>query len=155
MSNGNLTIFNLECEGYERSISQCHPQRKKMGSGVCDHHPNFGLRCLPFHHPESRSALGHWRGVRFESALYSKSLSSDNTLYVSTSKSVLRNVEIQGAGRGFFKGKPNATSAIETWGVPPVMEHITVHNSAYNGKNLKRHFMKWARNHDLNEPRYL
>ena len=72
--------------------------------------------------------------LRFESAPFRKELKSDNTLYVSKSKSVLRHVEIIGAGRGKWKGKSNATSAIETWGVPPVMEHILIENSAYNGK---------------------
>ncbi len=105
-----------------------------MGSGVCDLHPNLGLRCLPFHHKENQAAAGHWRGLRFESAPYQKDLTAENTLYVSTSKSVLRHVEVAGAGRGRYKGKSNATSAIETWGVPPVMEHILVQNSAYNGE---------------------
>ena len=46
---------------------------------------------------------------------YRKELTSDNTLYVSQSKSILRFVEVTGAGRGRFKGMSNATSAIETW----------------------------------------
>lgn len=124
-----------ECFGHESSIQGCHWNRRQMGSGVCDHHPNLGLRCLPFHHKESRSAQGHWRGIRFEGAPERKDLTGDNTLYVSRSKSVLRHVEVIGAGRGMYKGKANATSAIETWGVPPRMEHILVENSAYNGKN--------------------
>ena len=105
-----------------------------MGSGVCDHHPNLGLRCLPFHHADNEAADGHWRGLRFESAPYRKDLTESNTLYVSNSKSVLSHVEILGAGRGRYKGRPNATSAVETWGVPPRMEHILVENSAYNGE---------------------
>jgi hypothetical protein len=105
-----------------------------MGSGVCDHHPNLGLKCLPFHHQESKSADNHWRGIKFESAPYRKELTAESTLYVSTSKSVLRHVEVVGAGRGRFKGRANVTSAIETWGVPPIMDHILVENSAYNGK---------------------
>ena len=56
-------------------------------------------------------------------------------MYISQSRSVLRNVLVEGAGRGRFLGKANVTSAVETWGVPPVMDHITVTNSAYNGKN--------------------
>ena len=124
----------LDCNGHERAIERSEWHRRRMGSGVCDHHPNLGLRCLPYHHRESRSAHGHWRGLRFESALYSKRLTEDNALYISQSRSVLRNVQVEGAGRGrHWGGKPNATSAVETWGVPPVMEHITVTNSAYNG----------------------
>ena len=112
-----------------------------MGSGVCDHHPNLGIRCLPFHHDDSEAARGHWRGLRFEAAHYRKDLTRDK-LYVSNSKSVLRHVVVTGAGRGRFaergrfKGRANATSAIETWGVPPLMEHILVENSAYNGKMI-------------------
>ena len=62
-----------------------------------------------------------------------KQLTPDNTLYVSKSKSILKHVEIVGAGKGKWKGKSNATSAIETWGCPPIMEHILIENSAYNG----------------------
>jgi hypothetical protein len=105
-----------------------------MGSGVCDHHPNLGLRCQPFHHPQSKSAQGHWRGLKFESAPYRKDLTAENTQYVSSSLSVLRHVEISGAGRGRYKGRANVTSAIEAWGTPPVMDYILIENSAYNGK---------------------
>ena len=52
---------------------------------------------------------------------------------MSKSKSILKHVEIVGAGKGKWKGKSNATSAIETWGCPPIMEHILIENSAYNG----------------------
>jgi len=61
-------------------------------------------------------------------------LTAENTQYVSSSLSVLRHVEISGAGRGRFKGRANATSAIEAWGTPPVMDYILIENSAYNGK---------------------
>ena len=121
-------------------MQRCQWHRRKMGSGVCDHHPNLGLRCQPFHHRENRAADGHWRGLRFESAPFRKELKSDNTLYVSKSKSILRHVEIIGAGRGKWKGRSNATSAVETWGVPPVMEHILIENSAYNGEDNIFHF---------------
>ena len=47
-------------------------------------------------------------------------------------------MEILGAGRGRFKGRANATSAVEAWGVPPVIEHILIENSAYNGKLSKQ-----------------
>lgn len=123
------------CNGYEPTVERCQWHRRKMGSGVCDHHPNLGLRCMPFHHRENRYADGHWRGLRFESAPFDKELTADNTLYVSKSKSILRHVEIIGAGRGKWKGKSNATSAVETWGIPPVMQHILIENSAYNGKH--------------------
>ena len=121
------------CNGYETGVQSCQWGRRRMGSGVCDHHPNLGLRCQPFHHPESKSAQGHWRGLKFESAPYRKDLTAENTQYVSASKSVLRHVEISGAGRGRFKGRANATSAVESWGVPPVMDYILIENSAYNG----------------------
>ncbi len=106
-----------------------------MGSGACDLHPNLGLLCLPFHHQENRAgAGGHWRGLRFESAPYRKDLTEENTLYVRTSMSALSHVEVVGAGRGRYLGRANATSAVETWGVPPTMDHILVENSAYNGE---------------------
>jgi hypothetical protein len=41
-----------------------------------------------------------------------------------------------GAGRGRFKGRANATSAVEAWGVPPVMDYILIENSAYNGEMI-------------------
>ena len=104
-----------------------------MGSGVCDLHPNLGIKCLPFHNPDNRQVKNHWRGLRFESAPFSKRLTAENTLYVSYSKSVLRNVEVVNAGQGRYRQKYNATSAIESWGVPPIMEYIKVENSAYNG----------------------
>ena len=105
-----------------------------MGSGVCDLHPNLGIKCLPFHNPENRAVKNHWRGLRFESAPFYKELTAENTLYVSYSKSVLRNVEVLNAGQGRYKQKYNATSAIESWGGPPIMDHIKVENSAYNGE---------------------
>ena len=129
-----FTYFFSGCYGYERNVQSCAWERRKMGSGVCDHHPNLGIRCLPFIHRENLGADGHWRGLRFESAPFKKELTPDNTLYVSKSKSILEHVEIIGAGRGKWKGKANATSAIETWGCPPVMQHILIENSAYNGK---------------------
>ena len=107
-----------------------------MGSGVCDLHPNLGIKCLPFHNVNNRAVMNHWRGLRFESAPYDKRLTSENTLYVSFSRSVLRHVDILSAGRGKYRGQFNLTSAIETWGVPPVMDYIKVENSAYNGFNI-------------------
>ena len=97
-----------------------------MGSGVCDLHPNLGIKCLPFHNPENRAVKNHWRGLRFESAPFYKKLTAENTLYVSYSKSVLSHVEVLNAGQGRWRGRLNVTSAIETWGVPPVMEYIKV-----------------------------
>ncbi len=90
---------------------------------------------------DNRASKGHWRGLRFESAPYRKDLTADNTLYVRTSRSVLSHVVVTGAGRGKFLGRANATSAIESWGVPPVMRHILVENSAYNGE---RFFKKYT-----------
>ena len=70
------SVLFLGCVGNEASLEPiindhgqvlrrgCQWDRRKMGSGVCDHHPNIGLRCLPFHHPENRAAHGHWRGLR-------------------------------------------------------------------------------------------
>lgn len=134
--DGSLTFLFLQkgCDGFEDRIEDCRFERRKFGSGVCDLHPNLGLRCLPFHHEHDKTSDGHWRGLRFESASFRKDLTSDNTLYVSNSKSRLVHVEIIGAGSGKYLGKSNTTSAIETWGVPPIMEFMLVTNSAYNGE---------------------
>ena len=86
----NFVIMLSGCNGYETGVERCQWGRRKMGSGVCDHHPNLGLRCQPFHHPESKSAQGHWRGLKFESAPHRKDLTAENTQYVSSSLSVLR-----------------------------------------------------------------
>ncbi|XP_040574739.1 protein bark beetle [Lepeophtheirus salmonis] len=124
------------CTGLEPRLDLCNWSRRRMGSGVCDHHPNLGIRCLPFHHKENRLASGHWRGLRFESAQFIKELTIENTLYVSSSRSILKFVEIIGAGRGTWRGRPNATSAVESWGIPPRMEHIHIRHCAYNGINI-------------------
>ena len=42
-------------------------------------------------------------------------------------------MEVSNGGVGMYKGMYNVTAAIETLGVPPRMEFIKVHNSAYNG----------------------
>ena len=52
------------------------------------------------------------------------------------SKSQLLYVDVLNAGQGRWRGRLNTTSAIETWGVPPVMAYIKVENSAYNGINI-------------------
>ncbi|CAB4069302.1 Protein bark beetle [Lepeophtheirus salmonis] len=128
--------FQGGCTGLEPRLDLCNWSRRRMGSGVCDHHPNLGIRCLPFHHKENRLASGHWRGLRFESAQFIKELTIENTLYVSSSRSILKFVEIIGAGRGTWRGRPNATSAVESWGIPPRMEHIHIRHCAYNGINI-------------------
>ena len=55
-------------------------------------------------------------------------------LWLSSFRSRLQHVEVSYAGQGRYKGKMNATSAVESVGVPPEMADITVHNSAYNGE---------------------
>jgi hypothetical protein len=49
-------------------------------------------------------------------------------------RSKLRYVDILNAGQGRYRGRLNTTSGVETLGVPPEMSHITVANSAMNGK---------------------
>ena len=108
-----------------------------MGSGVCDHHPNLGIACLPLHHPQHLNIANHWRGLRFEWGEYTKELTEDNIQYTRVSRSVLSHVVVEHAGQGRVKNMNNATSGIESIGVPPVMEYVTVHNSAYNGQYWK------------------
>ena len=49
-----IFVSILGCRGYEANVQRCEWHRRQMGSGVCDHHPNLGIRCLPFHHRENR-----------------------------------------------------------------------------------------------------
>ena len=107
-----LTLLFPDCFGHERTINNCDLSRRRMGSGVCDLHPNLGIKCLPFHSPDNRAVQNHWRGLRFESAPHYKQLTAENTLYVSYSKSVLRHVEVVSAGQGRYRGQYNLTSAI-------------------------------------------
>jgi len=42
----NSSLFTFSgCNGYENGVEYCQWGRRRMGSGVCDHHPNLGLRC--------------------------------------------------------------------------------------------------------------
>lgn len=59
-----------------------------------DYHPDLGVQCLPFH-VTSTSVVQHWRGIRFLQAMYDRSLTLSNTLYVPVSRSQLSNVEIR------------------------------------------------------------
>ncbi|XP_043483219.1 protein bark beetle isoform X2 [Leptopilina heterotoma] len=122
-----------QCRGTEPNLQQCDrwPSRQ-LGSGVCDYHPDLGIACLP-HHDGATRAIKHWRGIRFEGALFDKPLIQENTLYVRRSKSILRYVNISYAGTG---REINVTSALHVEGVPPQMESITIVNSAFNGINI-------------------
>lgn len=59
-----------------------------------DYHPDLGISCSPYH-DGATGAIKHWRGLRFENALYDRPLIQENTLYVRQSKSILKNVEIR------------------------------------------------------------
>jgi hypothetical protein len=54
-------------------------------------------------------------------------------------------VDILNAGQGRYRGRLNTTSGVETLGVPPEMSHITVANSAMNGKNTHRRQCKMCK----------
>ena len=61
------------CFGYEPTVQRCQWHRRKMGSGVCDHHPNLGLRCQPFHHRGTVWSFNPWN-KGFSLAYFSKYL---------------------------------------------------------------------------------
>lgn len=61
---------------------------------ISDYHPDLGISCLP-RHDGTTKAIKHWRGIRFEEALYTRPLIQENTLYIRRSKSILRNVIIE------------------------------------------------------------
>lgn len=117
------------CLGTESTLFECNWHARQMGAGVCDYHPDLAIQCLPRHD----SALPFWRGVRFENAKYTKTLTLHNTLYVPKSTSKLQNVTIKYAGNGRDQ---NATDALHVHGIPPIMDHVQVLYSAYNGINI-------------------
>ncbi|XP_076628397.1 C-type lectin domain-containing protein bark beetle [Colletes latitarsis] len=121
------------CRGTESSLTNCERwSDRQLGGGVCDYHPDLGVACLP-RHDGATKAIKHWRGIRFEEALYDRPLIQENTLYVRKSKSILQNVVIEHAGTG---REYNVTSAIDVEGVPPQMESISVLHAAFTGINV-------------------
>ncbi|XP_056639840.1 protein bark beetle [Diorhabda sublineata] len=124
-----ILLEEPKCIGTENSIFDCQWQKRQMGSGVCDYHPDLGIECLPYHD----TPLPFWRGIKFENAINEKKLTLYNTLYVPTSLSKLKYVNIYYAGAGRDQ---NATSALQITGVPPVMDYVEIINSAYNGLNV-------------------
>lgn len=123
-----------KCKGTETDMTHCDWKSRQLGSGVCDYHPDLGIECLPYHENDERIQITrHWRGIRFERAQYDQVLTQLNTLYVPTSNSELSHVVIKYAGVG---RNNNATSALDIYGVPPVMKNIEIMDSAYNGINV-------------------
>ncbi|XP_047509687.1 protein bark beetle isoform X2 [Pieris napi] len=129
-----LLFEEPKCKGTEYDLFQCDWQSRQLGSGVCDYHPDLAIQCLPHHDDnELRNYGTHWRGLRFENAVYERILTAENTLYVPTSMSRLSHIVVKNAGLGRDN---NATSAIDVIGVPPVMEDIEISNSAFNAINV-------------------
>ncbi|XP_049867990.1 protein bark beetle isoform X2 [Pectinophora gossypiella] len=126
-----LLFEEPRCRGTEDDLFQCDWNSRQLGSGVCDYHPDLAIQCSPHH--DGRSTERHWRGIRFENAVYERILTAVNTLYVPTSMSRLEHVVIKNAGLGRDN---NATSAVDVIGVPPVMEDIEIANSAFNAINV-------------------
>ncbi|KAL0880639.1 hypothetical protein ABMA27_001864 [Loxostege sticticalis] len=129
-----LLFEEPRCKGTEYDLFQCDWNSRQLGSGVCDFHPDLGIQCLPHHDDNELGSSGrHWRGIRFEHAVFERILTAVNTLYVPTSMSRLVYVTIKNAGLGRDN---NATSALDIIGVPPVMEDIEISNSAFNAINV-------------------
>ncbi|XP_012531769.1 protein bark beetle [Monomorium pharaonis] len=132
-ANPRLLYEEPGCRGTEPSLTTCERwSERELGAGVCDYHPDLGISCLP-RHDGATKATKHWRGIRFEDAIYYKALIQQNTLYVRRSRSTLRNTVIEYAGTG---REYNITSAIHVEGVPPRMESISVLHSALTGINV-------------------
>ncbi|KAG6445644.1 protein bark beetle isoform X2 [Manduca sexta] len=127
-----LLFEEPRCKGTESDLFQCDWNSRQLGSGVCDYHPDLAIQCQP-RHDISGNLARHWRGLRFENAVYERILTAANTLYVPTSMSRLRRVVIKNAGLG---RNNNATSALDVMGVPPVMEDIEISYSAFNAVNV-------------------
>lgn len=119
------------CKGQEASLLECMWSTRQIGSGVCDYHNDIGVQCLPLH----ESATSHWRGIRFEFAPSEPRLAPDNTIYEQISLSELRHVDVTKAGSG--RGR-STNAAIEVLGTPPVMNQVTVEQSAFTGINVTR-----------------
>ncbi|KAK6621229.1 hypothetical protein RUM43_011535 [Polyplax serrata] len=127
-----LLLEKPRCSGTEKNLFECQWNSRQLGSGVCDYHPDLGIKCLPAH-ASNTATVHHWRGIRFENAKFDKKLKESNTLYVPESKSKMQNVDIlyAGSGRDY-----NASSALTVLGVAPLMSSLNVFHSAYNGINI-------------------
>ncbi|XP_038215102.1 protein bark beetle isoform X2 [Zerene cesonia] len=129
-----LLFEEPKCKGTEYDLFQCDWRSRQLGSGVCDYHPDLAIQCLPHHDDNELRNYGvHWRGLRFEHAVYERILTAENTLYVPTSMSRLSHVIVKNAGLGRDN---NATSALDVIGVPPVMDDIEISNCAFNAINV-------------------
>ncbi|XP_068632960.1 protein bark beetle isoform X2 [Battus philenor] len=129
-----LLFEEPKCKGTEYDLFECDWKSRQLGSGVCDYHPDLGIQCLPHHDDnEIRNYGQHWRGLRFENSVFERILTSENTLYIPTSMSILKHVVLSNAGLGRDN---NASSALGVIGVPPVMEDIKIMNSAFNAINV-------------------
>ncbi|KAJ8986059.1 hypothetical protein NQ317_003352 [Molorchus minor] len=127
--NPRLLYEEPKCSGTESSLFDCQWSTRQLGSGVCDYHPDLGIECLPRHD----KPLPYWRGIRFEHALNQRVVSLQSTLFMPTSRSWLRYVNVYYAGAG---RNQNTTSALQVDGVAPNIDHLEIFSSAYNGINI-------------------
>ena len=102
----------------------------EKGRSVCDYHQDIGIWC---HSPRRKFRLEYWRGIHFRKALYTIEFDSENRR-VNSSRSVLEHVEIDRAGMS--TSFPEWSSAIESFGVAPILSNITIRDSFGNGLNL-------------------
>jgi hypothetical protein len=120
-----------DCRGVEHSVFECQWSRHQLGAGVCDYHNDIGVQCLPL----LETASSHWRGIKFYNAEATKVLKNMNTVYDALSYSELRHVKIIRAGAGRNR---MVSAAVESFGVPPVLKHVTIDSSAFTGINVTR-----------------
>lgn len=133
--NNESNQFMLEqpnCLGNEASINECLNWNKRaVGSGICDYHMDIGIRC----DEEFYYSVNFWSGIKFQNAqsetVFVKDF--DDKINKQVSKSILENIVIEYAGED---SERRATPAIHSVGIPPVINQITVKQSASTAVNI-------------------
>lgn len=118
--------------GNEPSISECINWNKRaVGSGICDYHMDIGIRC----DEEFYYSPNYWAGLKFLEAQSEIVLLRDFDDKVSrqVSKSVLENIVIEYAGED---AERKATPAIQSIGIPPTINQVSVKWSASTAVNI-------------------
>ncbi|XP_074593530.1 C-type lectin domain-containing protein bark beetle [Brevipalpus obovatus] len=119
----------IGCKGNEVNLKDCdHWSDKRVGSGICDYHPDIGIQC----NRKLHDAVSYWAGIRFIDAQHTVN-NLDVQYTEKKSKSILENVVISYAGKD-IGGR--AVPALYAVGVPPRMKRVEVKWSAFTGLNL-------------------
>ncbi|KAI1309113.1 Protein bark beetle [Halotydeus destructor] len=128
-----LMFETPSCIGSERELQECSKwNMRQVGSGICDYHMDIGIRCSK---RLVNSQQGFWSGIKFYNSKWRSSYSQvlSGRMRERSSDSVLEHVEVFYAGES---SNGEATPAIESIGVPPVMSNIFVRWSASSAVNI-------------------